>query len=108
MLKLKAFDMSAEPEKTSEALKKLPDIIPVRFHKKKNGNVFPTEISVKSFKINDRKVVAVSIRDITERFSMEEKLKESKNRFKRLSESGKEGIVFHDNAIVIDANEAAR
>ncbi len=47
------------------------------------------------------------ITDITERKKAEKELEDSENRFKRLSQSSEEGIVFHDNGKVIDANNAA-
>ena len=37
----------------------------------------------------------------------EKSLEESENRFRRLSESSMEGLVFHDNGIILDANQAA-
>jgi len=35
------------------------------------------------------------------------KLKESEHRFERLSKSAREGIIFHDGGIILDANKAA-
>ncbi len=46
-------------------------------------------------------------RDITEKKKAEDSLVESKDRFKRLSEASKEGIIFHDNGVILDANQAA-
>jgi PAS domain S-box-containing protein len=46
------------------------------------------------------------IRDITERKRAGEALWESEERFRRLSEASFEGIVFHEEGKIIDANEA--
>ncbi len=47
-----------------------------------------------------------SIVDITARRQTEEKLKDSEVRFKRLSEAAFEGVIIHDNGILLDMNEA--
>ena len=45
-------------------------------------------------------------RDITEQIKAEEKIKESEERYKILSEVTVEGVAIHDNGILIDANPA--
>jgi PAS domain S-box-containing protein len=45
-------------------------------------------------------------RDITDRKQMEERLKKSEERFRSLSEASLEAIVFSEDAIIVDANEA--
>ncbi len=51
--------------------------------------------------------VIVFLRDISERKKTEKKLQQSEKRLQRFSEVASEGIVYHDNGIVIDANRAA-
>jgi PAS domain S-box-containing protein len=46
-------------------------------------------------------------RDISERKRIEQKLRESEERFRAFSSYASEGIVIHENGIIIDANEAA-
>jgi diguanylate cyclase (GGDEF)-like protein/PAS domain S-box-containing protein len=74
MLKLKIIDMSAAPEKTKQAIQKLNDAIAVGYHKNKEGNVFPVEISASSFGLSGRKFLTASMRDITERKKTEEEI----------------------------------
>jgi PAS domain S-box-containing protein len=45
-------------------------------------------------------------RDITERKKIEEKLRESEERFKTLSYIGSEGLMVHEEGIILDANQA--
>lgn len=45
-------------------------------------------------------------RDITQNKKAEESLRESERRFRSLSEAAFEGIVFSENGVLVDANEA--
>jgi len=47
-----------------------------------------------------------TIRDVTEIVKTEQKLKESEDRYRQLSELTFEGIIIHENGIVIEANKA--
>ncbi len=66
-------DLSAEPEETQRATDGVPDIpdqvvtIPLRFHRKKDGAVFPVEIKARFFVWKGQSVHLAAIRDITER-----------------------------------------
>ncbi|MCF7911427.1 MAG: PAS domain S-box protein [Candidatus Cloacimonetes bacterium] len=48
----------------------------------------------------------VSVQDVSARKSVEQKLRESEERFKFLTQATFEGIVVHKNGIVLDANDA--
>ena len=77
MLQRKATDMSAEQEKTAEAAHRMQAdsaSIPLRFHKTKEGLVFPVEISACFFLLNDRMAILTSIRDISKRRLVEEEI----------------------------------
>jgi PAS domain S-box-containing protein len=71
VLRMKNTDFSAEPGKTTEATRSRGVYIPIRWHKKKDGTVFPTEISARIFKFEGRDVHMAAIRDITERHRYE-------------------------------------
>jgi PAS domain S-box-containing protein len=83
-LKLTPVDISAEPEDTYKAVKKLADHLSsgevasfVRNHKKKDGTVFSAEISSSTFILNGRKMICGIVRDITDRKKAEAALKEA-------------------------------
>ena len=80
MLKLKNSDLSAEPEETKRATAEFRDRIDLRYHKKKDGTIFPVEISASLFKLKDREVILASIRDITIHMQKELLLRQNKAR----------------------------
>jgi PAS domain S-box-containing protein len=47
----------------------------------------------------------ISIRDITARHEMEERLRESERRFRTLSDGALEGILIHDKGVITDCNK---
>ena len=77
-LKLKLPSITAEPEKTATSLNQVlsGEIkgVPLRYHKKRDGTIFPVEISTGSFKSGNRKMLCGVIRDITERKKIEKEL----------------------------------
>jgi PAS domain S-box-containing protein/putative nucleotidyltransferase with HDIG domain len=87
LLALKLSDISGEPEKS---LRTADDIltgkllrIPFRYHRKKDGTVFPVEITVGSFDLLGRKVLYGIYRDITERKLVETDLRQAKDRIQK-------------------------
>ncbi len=66
-LTLRNVDVSAEPEETKKATIEPPPHIPIRYHKKKNGTVFPLEMIANTVTWGDRKLIIVIGKDITTR-----------------------------------------
>jgi diguanylate cyclase (GGDEF)-like protein/PAS domain S-box-containing protein len=108
MLKLKANDMSAEPDITRKAIKDFTAFVPVRYNKKKDGNVFPVEITASLLELNGRNVITVSIRDITERKKAEEALRASEEKFAKAFHSSPQGLTITtlDNGKLIEVNKS--
>jgi PAS domain S-box-containing protein len=75
--------------------------------KRKDGTFFPAEVYGAGFKLNGKDLRVVSLWDITDRKKMEKAILESQERFKRFSEVSKEGILIHENGLIVDANQAA-
>lgn len=77
-LRLRQLDVSAEPELSSRSLAELDRkkslFIPLRYHKKKDGTVFPVEISANRFVLRGRRMLCAAVRDVTDRRQAEEAL----------------------------------
>jgi PAS domain S-box-containing protein len=121
LLSMTNQDLSNEPEKTTKILNMFLSgtnqvyTISSRYHRKKNGTVFPVEISGRSFIRMGRSVHIAAIRDITERKQAEEELlkfkdhlldmveertaelEQSRETFRALSENTKDVIIRVNN-----------
>lgn len=83
--------------------------VPQRYEVKlqrKDGSWFYGEINARPINVGDQPGVQVWVRDIAEQKKIQEALRESEVRLRRLSDAAEEGIVIHDKGIVVDANEA--
>jgi PAS domain S-box-containing protein len=74
---------------------------------RKDGSEFDAEISVSTITYRGGWARLGLIRDVTERKRAEEALRESEERFRRLSEATLDGIVIHDGERILDANPQA-
>jgi two-component system cell cycle sensor histidine kinase/response regulator CckA len=77
LLQRKNTDMSAEPDQTRKATLEGRPLVPVRFHRKKDGTVLAVEITARHFTWQGRGVHVAAIRDITERLRLEEQLRQA-------------------------------
>ncbi len=85
MLRLSNTDLSAEPEETVRGLENESNWIPLRYHRKKDGTVFPVEISVSYLTQKGLRISTSVIRDITKRKEAEEALRASEAQLRYLS-----------------------
>ncbi|MDA8239637.1 MAG: PAS domain S-box protein [Nitrospiraceae bacterium] len=94
MLTLRNVDLSAEPEKTLLAVNKKLDHVPVRFHRKKDGTVFPVEIAGSYYIERERTLHVAAIRDIAERKQAEDLLRESEEQLRVIFDTSQAGIIL--------------
>lgn len=90
-LNMKAFDVSFESE-ASAALFKTIKIgesvhVPLRYHHKKDGSIFPVEVFANCYSLNGRSTICAMIRDISARIQAEESLNKSEKLFRALIEN---------------------
>jgi PAS domain S-box-containing protein len=111
LLGMKATDISVETDATQTSILRHTGTlrIPLRLHRKKDGTVFPVEISSNIIELGGRKMLLAAIRDITDRKRAEEKLRESEERYRLLFEMESDAIVVVDVETLqhLDVNRAA-
>ena len=91
-LTLKNTEISAEPEKTEAAVLQSVREIPFRLHRKKDGTIFPVEISGGYFTEGNLRLHTAFIRDITDRKKTEGALRESEEKYRRLFDDAVLGV----------------
>lgn len=85
-LALKNTDISAEPEKSKDAIDNEAIYVPVRYHKRKDGSLLTVEISAGVTELENRKVHILTSRDITSRIQMQDALEKSERKFRELAD----------------------
>ncbi len=108
-LTLKNTDVSAEPDQTRAATAELPRKIPVRYHRRKDGSVFPLEMAVGSAVLDGRRLIIATGRDITDRLAAEERLHRSEAEFRTTFERSLDAIVWAnpETGLITRCNRAA-
>ena len=111
LLTKRNVDLSAEPEETQRVTHGTPISseqvvsIPLRYHRKKDGTVFPVEITGRFFIRHGRPVHIAAIRDITARKQAETELHIALEKYRVLFESFPLGISITDaGGNLIEAN----
>lgn len=70
-LSLPINEITAEPRETNQAFESKVESIPLRFHRRKSGTIFPVEISASYFTIDKITYVIAIIRDLSDKLSSE-------------------------------------
>jgi PAS domain S-box-containing protein len=79
--------VSAEPAETKEKTKNPEHFIPLRYHKKKSGKIFPVEITASVIDLHGKKVIIANIHDITRQIRSALELEESNQRFSTIADN---------------------
>jgi two-component system, NarL family, sensor histidine kinase UhpB len=74
--------------------------------RRKNGTEFPADISLSPLETSRGTIIISVIRDVTERFSLEEAMRESEERYRALVDLSPEAIVVHAGGTIVYVNEA--
>ncbi len=85
-------DLSAEPARTNEAIRKELRVVPLRYHRKKDGTVFPVEITATHMTWDGRKSHLAAIRDISDRQKIEEALLKREEDYRNIYDNAMVGI----------------
>ena len=88
---MNAAEVSAEPEQTIRAINRPVGIIPLRYHHRKDGSIFPVELTASTFELQGKTIIIATARDITERKRAEDALALASKKLTLLS-----GITRHD------------
>ena len=106
--------LSAEPDESARRLQEALNnpgqliTIPLRLHRKKDGTVFPVEITARSFLQEGNPVLLVACRDITERKRVEAELKAEKVNSESMFESSPIALfVLDDQCNIVRVNGRA-
>ena len=111
ILSLKIPDLHPEEalEKSARAFEAISKDGVVNFEmnfKKKDGGTFPAEVSSTLFEVGGQKVVQGIVRDITERKSMEEALRESEKKHRTIVEQSLQALAVIQDFRIVFANSA--
>lgn len=107
VLKLSITDFSAEPEETRKSIQNKHDYIPLRWHIKKDGTVFPVEITANAFDYNGIKAHIAAIRDISDRIEKEREIRNREEQFSLVFQKSPYPIALTESTTgkIIDVNE---
>ena len=78
-LRMNHADVSAEPDRTRQAAVEGLTRIPLRWHRKRDGTVFPVEIAASHFEWHGRPAHVAAIRDVSDRIRAEDDLRKSRS-----------------------------
>lgn len=108
LLRKKKTDLSAEPDETRKTIETQTARIPIRYHKKSDGTVFPVEISARFLTWWGRDMHIAAVRDISKRIKAEEALYRERDLSERIVVTSPVGItVVNRDGQIVFANEQA-
>ncbi|KAF0129225.1 MAG: PAS domain-containing protein [Bacteroidetes bacterium] len=107
LLTMNAIDLSAEQALSARTKTDNSGKVPIRYHRKKDGTIFPVEITFNDFIYLGQPARIASVRDITERIQAEESLKASEEKFSSVFQYAPlmMAISDFDSGVIIDVNQ---
>ena len=108
---MNCLELSAEVEKSIKASSSTDEVgrfsVKLRWHKKKDGTVFPLELDGYSIVLNEKVVGCSVIKDITERKRVEDALWNSENRFRTAFYTSPDAVNINrlEDGLYIDINQ---
>ncbi|MGA1870866.1 MAG: PAS domain S-box protein [bacterium] len=96
ILRLRAYDLSAEHAKTKRAIKSQGNHVSYRKHRKKNGSVFPVEINTGNYELQGKLVNLFTIKDLTKLEQSAYEIAKSRERYAKLFNVSNEGLLIAD------------
>lgn len=111
LLNMKIYDIDPEYpipvwNEHWDDLKKKRTLTFISFHQRKNGKIFPVEITANYIKFNGIEYNIAFAKDITERVNAKEALKESEEKFRTIAEQSLMGILITQNKKIEYINQA--
>jgi PAS domain S-box-containing protein len=107
LLALRVDELSAEPDRSRASIRS-PEgrvHIPVRMHRRRDGTVFPVEITANRLTLDGRRTVVAVVRDITERRNAEERLRASEEQYRSIFNASADALVLRDADFrIVDVN----
>ncbi len=99
LLTMRITDLTAEPEETIRQLTSPEDhfVVPLRYHRKKNGQLIPVEITARFFQLEGQRRLLAAMRDISVRLKAEEDLRENRRFLEGLIENSGTLIFVKDH-----------
>ncbi len=85
------LDITAQLEESKAALAQEAVRVEYRLHKRSDGTSFPVDITMTYFVLNNRRTIAVSIRDMTTHFELVEKLRDNEQKYIKAQIMGRVG-----------------
>lgn len=111
-LSMRVTDVSAEPHETLAAIARADAVggarVDVRWHKRRDGTVFPVELTAGLLRIGARRLMFAAMHDIEEKLRGAEALRRSEASYRALIEALPDAVVVHREGLFVYLNGAAR